>query len=76
MRVIVDLNRCQSYGQCVYAAGDVFWFHGRESLEYDRAPSEARRAAVERAAAACPVAAIAVSRSAPALEGDRAWAAL
>lgn len=66
MRVVVDLNRCQSYGQCVYAAGEVFRFHGRESLEYDRAPAEEHRRAIERAAAACPVAAITVGR--PALE--------
>ncbi|MEU1626731.1 ferredoxin [Streptomyces sp. NPDC020096] len=58
MRLVVDLNRCQSYGQCVYAAPTVFRFHGEESLEYDYAPDTSARPAVERAAAACPVQAI------------------
>lgn len=61
LRLVVDLNRCQSYGQCVYAAPTVFRFHGEESLEYDYAPGNAARPEVERAAAACPVQAIALS---------------
>ncbi|MEU0820246.1 ferredoxin [Streptomyces mirabilis] len=56
--MVVDLNRCQSYGQCVYAAPAVFRFHGEEALEYDYAPAPASRRDVERAAAACPVQAI------------------
>ncbi|MDF2255216.1 ferredoxin [Streptantibioticus ferralitis] len=61
MRLVVDLNRCQSYGQCVYAAPTVFRFHGEESLEYDYAPDASTRHEVERAAAACPVQAITLS---------------
>ncbi|GAB3971665.1 FAD-dependent oxidoreductase [Actinoallomurus acanthiterrae] len=58
MRIVVDLNRCQSYGQCVFAAPEVFHFRGEESLEYDHAPGAASEAAVRRAALACPVQAI------------------
>lgn len=58
MRIIVDLVRCQSYGQCVYAAPTVFRFNGEESLEFDYAPDDAMREQVERAVAACPVQAI------------------
>ena len=58
MRIIVDLNRCQSFGQCCFAAPDVFHFHNEEALEYDPAPDEARRWDVIRAAKACPVQAI------------------
>jgi ferredoxin len=58
MRVIVDLIRCQSYGQCVYAAPTVFRFNGEESLEFDYAPDDALREEVERAVAACPLQAI------------------
>ncbi|KIZ16476.1 hypothetical protein SNA_19280 [Streptomyces natalensis ATCC 27448] len=61
--MVVDLNRCQSYGQCVYAAPAVFRFHGEEALEYDYAPAAGTRREVERAAAACPVQAIALSRA-------------
>ena len=63
MRIIVDLNRCQSYGQCVFAAPTVFRLHGEESLEYDYEPDEAQRLQVERAAAACPVRAISIERA-------------
>ncbi|NUP04194.1 MAG: ferredoxin [Nonomuraea sp.] len=58
MRVLVDLNRCLSYGQCVFAAPSVFRFHGAESLEYDYAPGDDLRDQVREAAAACPVQAI------------------
>jgi ferredoxin len=63
MRVVVDLNRCQSYGQCVFAAPTVFRWHGEESLEYGYAPDEALRGQAERSAAACPVQAISLGRA-------------
>jgi ferredoxin len=58
MRIMVDLTRCQSYGQCVFAAPTVFRFHGAEALEYDYEPDETLHALVRWAAAACPVHAI------------------
>ena len=58
VRILVDLIRCQSYGQCIYAAPSVFRFNGELSLEFDYAPDDALREQVERAVAACPVQAI------------------
>lgn len=58
MKVLVDLNRCQSYGQCVFAAPGVFRFRGEESLEYDHVPDAAADREVRRAALACPVGAV------------------
>jgi ferredoxin len=63
VRIVVDLNRCESYGQCVYAAPAVFRLHGEECLEYDYAPDEVARNQVEAAAAACPVQAITIGRA-------------
>lgn len=63
MRVVVDLARCQSYGQCVFAAPEIFEWHGQEVLEYDSAPSEEQRLHAERARAACPVQAITIGRT-------------
>ena len=40
MKVVVDLNRCQGYGQCVYAAPNIFQLKGPEILAYDPAPPE------------------------------------
>ena len=62
MKIVVDLNRCQSYGQCVFAAPKVFHFHGEQSLEYDYNPDNELRVQVERAAAACPVQAISIGQ--------------
>ena len=60
VRIAVDLNRCQGYGQCVFLAPDVFELHGEEALMYDPGPEEAQWLPVVRAAAACPVQAIRV----------------
>ncbi|MEV5986604.1 ferredoxin [Streptomyces sp. NPDC052051] len=58
MRLVVDLNRCQGYAQCVFFAPDVFALHGEEALVYDPHPDEAQRERLARAVAACPVQAI------------------
>lgn len=74
MRVVVDLNRCESYGQCVFAAPEVFRFRGEESLEYDHVPGAGSDAAVWRAALACPMQAITVgspTETIPPPVGDR-----
>ncbi|AWN43015.1 ferredoxin [Methylobacterium durans] len=58
LRVSVDLNRCQAYAQCCYAAPRHFRIEGREALFYDPAPAAADREAIEQARIACPVQAI------------------
>jgi ferredoxin len=60
MRLVVDLNRCQGYAQCVFLAPDVFDLRGNEALHYDPNPDDAESLRVLRAAAACPVQAILV----------------
>ena len=62
MKVVVDLTRCQGYAQCAFAAPDVFTMRGDEALLYDPVPDDAQRAKIVRAAAACPVQAIALER--------------
>jgi ferredoxin len=63
MRMVVDLNRCQGYGQCVFLAPGPFELLGEEALMYDPGPDEAQRLPILRAAAACPVQAIQVERT-------------
>lgn len=60
LRVSVDLNLCQAYAQCCYAAPRHFRLLGREALFYDPAPSASARADIERARLSCPVQAIRV----------------
>jgi ferredoxin len=64
MRVVVDLNRCQGYAQCCYAAPAHFELRGHEILFYDTAPPMAARGAIERAVLACPVRAISLQAAA------------
>jgi NADPH-dependent 2,4-dienoyl-CoA reductase/sulfur reductase-like enzyme/ferredoxin len=90
MRVVVDLTRCEGYGQCAFLAPDVFRMRGDEALMYEAEPDDAQREAILRAEAACPVQAIkaggfaragaaeprpAVSASAPAAAARAAAAA-
>ncbi|MFI1848365.1 ferredoxin [Streptomyces sp. NPDC020480] len=63
MRLVVDLNRCEGFAQCVFLAPDVFTLHGEEALMFSPLFDEARREQVEQAVAACPVQAILVDYS-------------
>ncbi|MGW2635064.1 ferredoxin [Streptomyces chattanoogensis] len=63
MRLVVDLNRCQGFAQCVFLAPDVFALHGGEALLFTSRFDEALRDQVEQAEAACPVQAILVDYS-------------
>jgi ferredoxin len=60
MRIVVDLNKCEGYAQCVPLAPDVLQLSGEEALFYDPNPDDAQRIRVLRAAASCPVQAIIV----------------
>jgi ferredoxin len=60
MRIVVDLNRCLGYAQCVFLDPGTFQLSGDEALTYEPNPDDRHRAYVLRAAAACPVQAIAI----------------
>src|ERR1700756_1745036 len=62
MRIVVDLNRCLGYAQCVPLAPEVLKLNGEEHLTYDPNPDDSQRLRVLRAAASCPVQAIIVDR--------------
>ncbi|WP_326757667.1 ferredoxin [Streptomyces phaeochromogenes] len=60
MKVVVDMNKCQDHGQCVFAAPDVFSMDGDGHLVYVSGPDEALRDEVEEAGDVCPLQAIRV----------------
>lgn len=60
MRILIDLNRCLGYAQCVPLAPTVLKLSGEEALMYDPNPDDSLRQQVLRAAASCPVQAITV----------------
>jgi ferredoxin len=62
VRIVVDLNRCLGYAQCVPLAPEVLKLNGEEVLSYDPNPDDTQRLRVLRAAASCPVQAIIVDR--------------
>jgi ferredoxin len=62
MRIVVDLNKCLGYAQCVPLAPEVLKLSGEEALMYDPNPDDALRQHVLRAAASCPVQAIIVDQ--------------
>ncbi|MGW2401974.1 ferredoxin [Kitasatospora sp. NPDC001664] len=61
MRITVDMDLCESHGQCVYAAPEVFSFDEDDYLVYQAEPADGLRDKVEKAAAVCPVRAIATA---------------
>jgi ferredoxin len=58
MRVHVDMDICQSHGECCFAAPEVFELDDDDVLQYVEEPDESQRDAVEQAVLVCPVAAI------------------
>lgn len=58
MKVHVDMNLCQSHGECVAPAPDVFQLGDDDVLQWQEEVDESRRAAVEQAVNACPMMAI------------------
>lgn len=62
MRIIVDTDVCEAYGQCVLVAGRIFDLGDTDDVVtvIDPEPDEAMRSVVQDAVDACPVGAISV----------------
>ncbi|WTW98583.1 ferredoxin [Streptomycetaceae bacterium NBC_01309] len=60
MKIVVDMERCQDHGQCVFSAPEVFQINTAGRLEYVAEPDDALREAVEDAADVCPLQAITI----------------
>lgn len=58
MKVHVDMNLCQSHGECVAVAPDVFELDDDDFLHWQEDVDESRRADMEAAVNACPMMAI------------------
>jgi ferredoxin len=58
MKVHVDMNLCQSHGECVYAAPDVFELGDDDVLRWQEDVADDRREALEEAVNVCPMLAI------------------
>ena len=60
MKVVVDMSKCQNYGQCCFEAEDVFQLDDNGKLTYVSEVDESRRSAVESATNVCPMQAITI----------------
>lgn len=60
IEITVDLAVCQNYGQCVFAAPEIFDLNDAGELVYQASADEAARSEVDAAVMACPVQAITV----------------
>ena len=58
MKVVVDMNKCQHHGQCVFSAPEVFQLDPDGHLVYVADPDDALREDIEDAADVCPLQAI------------------
>jgi ferredoxin len=58
MKVEVDMNLCQSHGECVLVAPDVFELGDDDVLVWQEQVSDDRRSVVQDAVDACPMMAI------------------
>jgi ferredoxin len=60
MKIQVDMDVCQNYGQCVFAAPEVFDLDDAGDLVYQEVADDSARPDVEAAVMACPVQAITI----------------
>ena len=63
MKVNVDMNLCQSHGECVTVAPDVFRLGDDDVLVWQEDVSEDRREAIEEAVNVCPMMAISIDEA-------------
>jgi ferredoxin len=63
IKIDVDMNKCQHYGQCVFEAPEVFQLNSDDKLEYVAEAPDEMLADVEAAADVCPMQAISLTRS-------------
>ncbi|MGW2180324.1 ferredoxin [Streptomyces sp. NPDC001732] len=64
MQFTVDMNLCESHGQCVFAAPEVFSFDDEDYLVVAPDPDGSLRDKIEKAASTCPVRAITLAPAA------------
>lgn len=62
IKIDVDMNKCQHYGQCVFEAPEVFHLDENDKLEYKAEAPDEMLADLEAAADVCPMQAITISR--------------
>lgn len=60
IKINVDMDKCQHYGQCVFEAPNVFALNEDDKLEYHATADDSELENVERAVDICPMQAISI----------------
>lgn len=58
IKVIVDMDKCQHYGQCVYEAPNIFKLNEDDKLEYLATADDSELGNIRAAVDICPMQAI------------------
>jgi ferredoxin len=58
MKINVDMDKCQHYGQCVFEAPEVFKLNNDDKLEYLAEADDSQLENIEAAMDVCPMQAI------------------
>lgn len=58
IKINVDMNKCQHYGQCVFEAPNIFKLNEDDKLEYVATADDAELGNIEAAIDVCPMQAI------------------
>ena len=58
IKVKVDMDKCQHYGQCVFVAPNIFKLNAEDKLEYLATTDDSEKSNVIAAADVCPMQAI------------------
>jgi len=61
IKVLVDMEKCQHYGQCVFEAPNIFKLNTEDRLEYLATAEDFEKANVIAAADVCPMQEITIS---------------
>jgi ferredoxin len=61
IKIHVDMDKCQHYGQCCFEADDVFALDDDGKLVYQEEASDDRLADLESAVDVCPMQAITIT---------------
>ena len=61
IKIHVDMDKCQHYGQCCFEADDVFALDDDGKLVYQEEASDDRLADIESAVDVCPMQAISIT---------------
>ena len=58
LKIHVDMEKCQHYGQCVFDAPNVFRLNDDDKLEYEATADDSERDNIQLAIDICPMQAI------------------